>query len=148
MLLFNCQAIRCSFSLPRLRNNQGKFVADRSLPDRRNPKAAREIGFRELGFTLNFTIDHRRSHVPGIFSAARSSSGRIPLHASRPATDATGCNAQRENRFPIDARLQESSCRWSYAPRGLIILSIGQAIMHVEQLTKHLRISPMQNAIR
>lgn len=116
------------------------------MPDRRNPKAAREIGFRELGFTLNFTIDHRRSHVPSIFSAARSSSGRIPPHASRPATDATGCNAQRENRFPIDARLQES--RWSYAPRGLLILSIEQAAVHVEQLTKHLRISPMQNAIR
>lgn len=98
---------RCSFSLfPRLRNNEGKVHRrTRSLPDRQSPKATREIGFRELGFTLNFMIDHRRSHVPSIFSGARSSSGRIPPHASHPAT---GCSAQRENRFPIDARLQES----------------------------------------
>ena len=136
------------FSLSRLRNNQGKFIANRSLTDRRNPKASREIGFRELGFTLNFTIDHRRSHVPSIFSAARSGSGRIPTHASRPATDATGCNAQRENHFPIDALLQESRVGGRTRWRGLIILSIGQAVLHVEQLTKHLRISSMQNAIR
>lgn len=132
-------------------NGRKSHRGARSLADRQNPKATREIGFRELGFTLNFMIDHRRSQVSGIFSGARSSSGRIPPHASHPATDATGCNAQRENRFPIDAR---HGCRKGgrvggrTAPRGLIILSIGQAVMHVERLTKHLRISPMQNAIR
>lgn len=69
--------------------------------------------------------------------------GRIPPHASRPATDQAATLRGKSTFRSMHAA--GKSCRWSIArERGLIGLSIGQAVMDVEQLTKRLRISPMQ----
>lgn len=122
---------------------------NRSLPDRRNSKAARKIGFRERSALHLISRSIIGDPTSRAFSPPHDRAlGAFRRTHPRPATDATGCNAQREKPLSDRCTAAGKSCRWSYAPRGLIILSIGQAVMHVEQLTKHLRISPMQNAIR
>lgn len=61
--------------------------------------------------------------------------GRIPPHASRPATDQAATLRGKSTFRSMHAA--RKSCRWSIArERGLIGLSIGQAVMDVEQLTK------------